>query len=183
MVLSGTYQVRLTVDGHSQSKPLEIVPDPRIAASPGDLQSQFEVLTTIANKIGEVNELINRIGMLQEQLAAWRTWTVDHPRREVLEEVAEPLQAKMDSLNNVLIDVHYPEAQLHGIGLQEKLNALFEFVDSADYAPPLQAHDVLAELSARFEAAKERFDRDVLPSVTAVNEAIQAVGMTPLVEN
>jgi hypothetical protein len=93
------------------------------------------------------------------------------------------LQAELQSLNNILIDVHYPEAQLYGIGLQEKLNALFEFVDSADYAPPRQAHDVLAELSARFDVAKERFDREVRPRVTAVNEAIQAVGMTPLVEN
>jgi hypothetical protein len=183
MVLSGTYQVRLTVEGQTQSKPLEIVADPRIAASPEDLESQFEVLTTIASKLGAVHELINRIGTLQEQLAAWRRWTADHPRREVLDEAAEPLQAELESMNDALIDVHYPEAQLCGVGLQEKLNALFEFVDSSDYAPPQQGHDVLAELSVRFDAAKERFDAEVLPRVTAVNEAIQAVGMTPLIPN
>jgi hypothetical protein len=182
MVLSGTYQVRLTVEGHSQSKPLEIVPDPRIAASTGDLQSQFDMLMTIAGKIGAVNRQINRVGTLQEQLAAWLSWTADHPQRKVLDEAAEPLQVVLESLKTVLIDVHYPEAQLHAVGLQEKLNALFEFVDSADYAPPRQAHDVLAELSARFDAAQERFDREVQTRVTAVNEALQAVGMTPLVE-
>ncbi len=49
---------------------------------------------------------------------------------------------------DALIDVHYPEAQLHAVGLQEKLNALFEFVDSADYAPARQASQVLDELRA-----------------------------------
>jgi hypothetical protein len=182
MVLSGTYQVRLTVEKQSQSKPLEIVPDPRIAASPEDLRAQLEMLSTIAGKIGAVNEQINRIGTLQEQLAAWRKWTADHPQRNVLEEAAEPLQTQLESAKNVLIDVHYTEAQLYGVGLQEKFNALFEFVDSADYAPPWQAHDVLSELSLRFDAALERFNREVLPNVTAVNEAIQTLGMTPLAE-
>jgi photosystem II stability/assembly factor-like uncharacterized protein len=180
MVLSGSYQVRLAVDGQRQSKTFEIVPDPRIVATPEELRTQFEMLTSIAGQIGAVNEQINRIGTLREQLNAWQRWTADHPQRKILDEAAEPLQAELDSLENVMIDVHYSEAQLYGVGLQEKLNALFEFVDSADYAPPRQAEDVLAELSVGVDAARERFDRDVLPRVTAVNEAIQAVGMTPL---
>jgi hypothetical protein len=90
------------------------------------------------------------------------------------------LQSDLDAVKNVLIDVHFPEAQLYAVGMQEKLNALFEFVDSADYAPPEQALEVLVDLSARCDTAGERFDREVLPKVTAVNEAIQALGVTPL---
>ena len=180
MVLSGTYQVRLTVEGQSQTQTFHIVPDPRISATAEDLKAQYEFLRTTNDKIAEVNSLINRIGALQEQVTAWRKWTDDHPQRAALDEAAEPLQAELESVKNVLIDVHYPEAQLYAIGLQEKFNALFEFVDSADYAPPRQAHEVLSELSARFDAARARFDREVLPRVTAVNEAIQAVGITPL---
>jgi hypothetical protein len=180
LVLSGTYRVRMTVDGHTQSQPLLIVPDPRISASPDDLQNQFDMLEVIGAKIGTVNELINRIATLQEQLAAWRKWTADHPRRSVFEEAGQLLQSDLDSVKNILIDVHYPEAQLHAVGLQEMLNALFEFVDSADYAPPQQAREALADLSGRLEVVRSRLDHEVLPKVTAVNEAIQAVGITPL---
>src|SRR4029077_13874993 len=46
-VLPGHYQVRLTVDGSSQTQPLEIVPDPRGTATPDALAQQFALHSAI----------------------------------------------------------------------------------------------------------------------------------------
>jgi photosystem II stability/assembly factor-like uncharacterized protein len=180
MVLSGSYQVRLTVEGQSQVQSFEIVPDPRLSASPDDLRAQFDLQNAILERIAMVNQLINRVGMLEGQLGAWRSWISDHPQVEAIRATAEPLETELTVLKGRLIDVHYPEAQLHAVELQEKLNALFAFVDSADYAPPRQAHDAFSDLSARLDAVVEDFERKVRPGASAFNQAIQQAGITPL---
>jgi hypothetical protein len=155
---------------------LEIVSDPRVSATPDDLRAQFDLLQTILEKIGTANQLINHIGILQSQVGAWESWTADHPQASPLRSTAEPLKRELAALKERLIDVHYPEAQLYGVGIQEKLNALFEFVDSADYAPPGQAREALADLTSRLDAAVECFDREVRPRLAALNEAIRELG-------
>jgi photosystem II stability/assembly factor-like uncharacterized protein len=183
MVLSGSYQARLSVSGHTLVQPFEIVPDPRIATSPDGLGEQFELLQTILEKIAVANRLINRVTTLQARVAAWQNWTANHPRGEVVRAAAEPLNADLESIRGRLIDVHYPEAQLYAIGLQEKLNALFDFVDCADYAPPRQGREVRDDLSARLDAVVGDFERSVLPGVSVLNEAIQRADMPPIVDS
>jgi hypothetical protein len=68
------------------------------------------------------------------------------------------------------------QAQLWPSGLHEKFNALFDSVDGADYAPPQQARDVYAELSAQLDELIGKL-RDVgKTKVAKLNEMIQAVG-------
>ncbi|HLZ26584.1 MAG TPA: glycosyl hydrolase [Chloroflexota bacterium] len=182
IVLSGTYQARLTVSGHTRVQPFSIVPDPRVSSSSDDRRVQFEVLQTILEKIATTNRLINRIGRLQAQVAAWESRTADRAAGEVVRAAAGPLAAELESLKERLIDVHYPEAQLYGIGLQEKLNALFEFVDSADYAPPRQGREVLDDLSARLDAVAGDFERSALPKLHALNEAMRRADLAFVVD-
>jgi hypothetical protein len=57
----------------------------------------------------------------------------------------------------VLIDVDYRGAQLWPSGLHEKLNALFDTVDSGDHAPARQAREVFAVLSGQLDRLLQRF--------------------------
>jgi photosystem II stability/assembly factor-like uncharacterized protein len=182
MVLSGRYTVRLSAEGRSWSQPFEIVPDPRLSVTPDELRQQFDLLHTIQDRIATVNRLINQIGTLQKQIAAWQEWTADHPQVQTIRAASEPLKSELAALKDRLIDVHYPEAQLHAVGLQEKLNALFEFVDSADCAPPLQARHVLDELGPRVDAALQCFETQVRPLVAALNDAIRGAGIAPVID-
>jgi hypothetical protein len=182
MVLSGTYHVRLSVGGQSQVQPCTIVPDPRLSATPDDLRAQFDLLQAILEKIGTANLLLNRLTTLENQVTAWEQWTADHPQANELQAASESLKAELAALKERLIDVHYPDAQLHASGLQEKLNAVFEFVDSADYAPPRQGREAFDDLSARLDAALASFERQVRPKVAALNEAIHQAGIPPLAD-
>lgn len=76
-----------------------------------------------------------------------------------------------------LIDVRIHESQLHLSGLHEKLNALFESVDSADYAPPQQARDVFQQLSAELDGYRQRVETDLAERVSAFNVAVQGAGL------
>ena len=72
------------------------------------------------------------------------------------------------------------EAQLWPNGVHEKLNALFDAVDSADYAPPRQTRDVYAELSVQLDALTTGLDTLVRERLPGLNNEIQAAGLQPI---
>jgi hypothetical protein len=176
-VLSGVYHVRLAVDGRTFVQSFEIVPDPRLTVTAEELRSQFDLLCLVLEQISRANRLINQLGTLQAQVQTWRSWTAEHPGRDSIREAAQPLEESLSALKERMIDIHYPEAQLHAIGIQEKLNALFEFVDSANYPPPRQAQEVFDQLTTRLQAVVDEFDREVPPLVAGLNGAMAEAGV------
>jgi photosystem II stability/assembly factor-like uncharacterized protein len=59
--LPGSYTLRLTVDGKSYTQPLKLIMDPRVPASPGDLEKQFALETRISLAIGQANQALAEI--------------------------------------------------------------------------------------------------------------------------
>jgi hypothetical protein len=175
MVVPGSYVAELEVDGETQRQPFEILPDPRVAAGPGDLTSQRDMLFAIRDTLGANNRLINRIAALRQQVRGWCERSDDHA-------VNETGQAILDEVNPLLpklIDVNIHQAQLYASGLHEKLNALFDSVDSADYAPPQQARDVFQELTAQLDRHSMHVETVIHGRLLAFNDAVRAAGLEP----
>lgn len=173
MVLPGTYRVRLTVDGHELTESFEVVPDPRVSTTRGDLQQQFELLGQILAALSTTNELLNELHIMRTQLDPWEA-------RHGSETLGQGLSAVRQELNDIrgeLIDVNIWQSQLWPSGLHEKLNALFESVDSADYAPPRQAREVFAKLRAELDHLEGRYEGDLAQRVRALNGVIQDAGL------
>ena len=53
LAIAGTYQVRLTIDGHRLEAPLVVRPDPRVATSAGALEQQFQLASNLARALSE----------------------------------------------------------------------------------------------------------------------------------
>jgi len=68
LAVPGKYQVRLTVDGKSQTAPLELKLDPRVNVSQADLQTQFDLLIQIRDELSHVYDAINQIQDVREQV-------------------------------------------------------------------------------------------------------------------
>ncbi len=82
----------------------------------------------------------------------------------------------MAAVEHELIDVRSKEPTLYPIALNEKWNALFDHVDSADYVPTQNAHVVFGELSQRLDTQLAHL-RDVLSEEgNLFNRAIVAAG-------
>ena len=178
LVLPGRYGVRVTVDSWRAAASFEVGADPRVRAGAADLAAQQAMLLAIRDRLSQSNETINAIDTLRGQLADWerRAWA----RAGVVEGAAARLRAELESIRGQLIDVHMRGSQLWASGLHEKLNALFASVDGADYAPPRQAREVFAELSAQVVDLAGRFQSLVAEEVPALNAAIAAAGMGPV---
>ena len=72
LVLPGKYQVRLTVDGKSQTAPFEVALDSRVNASPADLQKQFDLLIQVRDELNRVYETVNQIQDVRAQMDGLR---------------------------------------------------------------------------------------------------------------
>jgi hypothetical protein len=142
MVVPGRYAVRLEAGGRGQTQPFDLLPDPRVAASARALAEQHAFLKEILGRLGTVNRTINEIDTL---LAPGARVT------------AAKRRAELRAIRGVLIDVDYRGAQLWPSGLHEKLNALFDTVDSGDHAPARQAREVFAVLSGQLDRLLQRF--------------------------
>jgi photosystem II stability/assembly factor-like uncharacterized protein len=59
--LPGSYEVRLTVDGKSQTQPLKLLMDPRIKASPQDLEKQFALELRLVRAVEEATAAVEEI--------------------------------------------------------------------------------------------------------------------------
>ena len=60
--------MRLTVDGKSQTVPLELKMDPRSTASAEDLRKQFELEQKIASRLSVAHKSVNQLRTLRAQV-------------------------------------------------------------------------------------------------------------------
>jgi hypothetical protein len=144
MVVPGRYAVRLEAGGRSQTQPFDLLPDPRIGVGARALAEQLTFLKAILGQLGTVNRTINEIDARLVQLGS--------PAKR-----ARAVVTELRAIRGALIDVNYRGAQLWPSGLHEKLNALFDTVDSGDYAPSRQAREVFAVLSGQLDRLIRRW--------------------------
>ena len=171
MVAPGHYLAELVLDGETFAQNFEVQADPRVEASPAAFEQQLTMLLQIRDRLSQNNELINRLAALKSQVQTWAT-RIDGPTvsaAAILDEVNDLLPA--------LINIGITESQLYPSGLHEKLNALFESVDSADYAPPQQAHDVMRQLSAELDRHINHVQTVLAERAGAFNAAIREAGL------
>ncbi len=173
MVLPGTYEVQLIVDGRSYSQAIQVEGDPRISTTRTDLQRQFEFLVEILGALSTTNEMLNEIHGLNNQLQPWN----DRAISEMLRELVSSTQEELKAIRGQLIDVNIWQSQLWPSGLHEKFNALFDSVDSADYAPPRQAREVFAKLRSELDHLEGQYEALLAGRLQALNRAIADAGL------
>jgi hypothetical protein len=172
MVVPGRYAVRLTADARSQTQPFDILPDPRVKTSAGELAEQFVFLEAILQKIVAVNTTINEIDALLEALPHLDRRIGKGARPAALRKASQALGKELVAIRRALIDVNYSQAQHWGSGLHEKFNALFDTVDSADFAPARQTREVFDVLSSQLDALLARWRKAREQLLPALNRAV-----------
>ncbi|MCY3831800.1 MAG: glycosyl hydrolase [Chloroflexi bacterium] len=173
LVAPGEYIAELVAAGERCSQRFEVRADPRVETSADDLQWQLDMLLAIRDRLSQNNELINRLVKLKRQVRAWAARSDEAS----LQAAAASIAAEVDRRLPSLINVGYTESQLYESGAHEKLNALFESVDSADYAPPQQARAVFAQLCDELDGHLAYARTDLGETVADFNAAVRELGL------
>jgi photosystem II stability/assembly factor-like uncharacterized protein len=147
--LPGNYQVRLTVDGKSQTRPLVIESDPRGTATPEALRAQFELHRQVNAELTRVNQTVLDIRAARAKLEARRK------ANPVLGPQIDAAESKMAAIEEELVQprAHASEDALnYPVKLNNMIAALGSLVDEGDYAPTAQDVAMFAELKAEADA-------------------------------
>jgi photosystem II stability/assembly factor-like uncharacterized protein len=138
--IPGTYTVRLTVDGETQTTALKLLPDPRSRASQADLAEQLRLSLEVRDSITRLTRAVARLRSVRGQLAARDDVLAGDAKAAPLIQGSAALIAKLDGLegrfHNPRAEVVYDIlAQKGGARLYSRLAPLLDTVKTGDGAP------------------------------------------------
>jgi photosystem II stability/assembly factor-like uncharacterized protein len=175
-VLPGTYQVRLTVDGKTQSQPLTVAMDPRVDVPPADLQAQHDFYQEVVATFEQVTDA-------QEQMAA-----VTRRLHQLDDELAAAgasaaLRTLRDTAKHLTADVSALQGGGRRRAAQDSLAAvaavlgpLTTDLESADRPPTGPQREVFAQYRQKAQAGIDRWKAMVDGPLRDLDRRVRAAG-------
>jgi photosystem II stability/assembly factor-like uncharacterized protein len=147
-IVPGTYQVRLTVDGHVQNRPLQVVMDPRSPATPAVLAQQFQLGRQLYVETVEARRALGEIRSVQNQLADAQPSPV--AQRGELKSALADARSRLDKI--LAANGNPPENPLGLLDAYKNLASALRVVEGGDRPVPAQAIAVYEESSRQIKA-------------------------------
>jgi hypothetical protein len=183
LVVPGTYQLKMTVKGVTQTVPLEVRPDPRLQNSAADMQKQIELALKVRQDIDALHTAINQIRTLRTNLQALEKWLGQDSAGKEVFVAARALDEKMTPVEENLMQVKIKSSE-GNLGFPNMLNEQYasfnELVQDVDGAPTAQQLLVMEELHNRLEAQLSRWQQIQRADVPALNSLMRKAGVPAL---
>ncbi len=159
VIVPGKYQVRLTVGENSQTKPFEILADPRSTTTQADLETQLNFLLECRDKLSRVHEEIERIRSVRNQLTGLKKRLKSEEKFKTAIEMATELDNKITVIEEALYQTKNRSNQdplNFPIRLNDKLASVTQTAGSGDFAPNAQTIAVTTELFAAIDTEMKK---------------------------
>ncbi len=185
LVVPGTYQVKFTVRGKSQTAPLQVTIDPRIQnqVTEADLQKQAELAAKLKQDIDALHRAVNQIRALRANLQTLEKWTAVGSANSEVIAAAKSLDQKMAPVEGLLIQVKMKSSEgnlRYPNMLNEQYYSFNELVQYFDQAPTSQQLQVYDELHNRLTAQLAQWQQIESTDVPALNGLMRKHGVPTL---
>jgi photosystem II stability/assembly factor-like uncharacterized protein len=173
LIVPGTYTVKLTYDGKTESQTFDVLRDPRLNTTQDQYLAQLELELQIRDKLTKTHEAILNIRSIRRQvddLAA----RVDN--KDVAAK-AKALNAELTSVEEALYQTKNKanEDPLNfPIRLNNKMASLLEAIQSADAPPTAQEQQVFEDITTGINAQLKKLDTILTEQVTAFNKFVKS---------
>jgi len=171
----GAYLVRLTADGKSYTAPLELKLDPRVKASPDDVQKQSELGRKIVAQESAIHEAVTAIREVRVQARGLDKHLGDDTHYAALVSATKDFDKKSYDLESQLLQVNSKSSESnlnYPVLIDERLHSLLFSVDSADAAPTKQQYEVYEQLEKQAEPLLVRYRELMSKDLPALNEMV-----------
>jgi len=173
----GTYQVRMTVDGKTQTQPLVIKRNPLYTdVSDADLQEQFALSLEIRDKVTEANNAVIQIRSVKRDVADRLTKSTDAKLREAGDRLTKNLSAIEEEIYQVRNQsgqdpLNFP------IKINNRLASLLGIVSAGDGKPIANAVPIFTDLKAELKVQTDRLRRVLAADLAAFNTEARRAGV------
>jgi hypothetical protein len=168
--------VRLTAGGRSQTQPLEVRHDPRVATTAADYQKKYDFLLQIRDQLTAAHDAITRIRDVREQLKTVAERAAGLDPDSTIARAARKLTEKLTAVEEALYQTRNKSSQdplNYPIRLNNKLASLAGAVEGVDAPPTDQCYDVYRELSSRMDAELVRLKGLLGTDLMAFNQLVR----------
>jgi hypothetical protein len=176
----GTYQVRLTANGRTQSQPLRVRRNPLFTeVSDADLQAQFDLAIRIRDKVTEANQAVIDIRRIKAAVAE-RTGASTDGR---LETAGTTLTGGLSEVEEAIYQVRNQSGQdplNFPIRINNRLASLLSVVTRGDGAPIGNAEPIFTDLVAELKAQTDKLEEILVTHLAAFNQEARRLGLEPI---
>jgi photosystem II stability/assembly factor-like uncharacterized protein len=187
LVTPGHYQLRLTVDGKSQTAPLEVVLDPRLAGQISDREAnELEDLSLRTRAdIDQLHKAVNQIRATRARLEMiGKRSAADASTKSVIDAAAAlivkmaPIEARLLQVNMAASEdnLRYPNM------LNEQYDTFSATLDSEDFGPTDSQRQVFAYLHGELSTQLDLWHRIAIAELPALQSLMQDKGIAPMSE-
>jgi hypothetical protein len=190
-VVPGRYTVRVTVDGHSATQPIEILKDPKVPTSVADLDLSVKLQLRLRDDISATADMVNSIEVMRKQLEdVTKAYRGDRTKEVMLKQIAE-MDKKLFDVEAKLLepaqmtsdDKYFQQAYrvyMNLIWLNGEVGpGAGDVAGGADFPPTDTSVGVLESIEKDLSTVKGEFRKVMDQDVPAFNRAIGSA-MTPL---
>ncbi len=176
----GKYQVRLTVNGKSQTQDFEILKDPRLNTSPEDFQAQFDFLMKVRNKVTEANEGIINLRKIKEDLGYLKNKLGSDEKNKDMMDAIKKFEEELNTIEN---NIHQTKNQSvqdplnYGIKLNNRLAHLMVEQAQGDFRPTKQGEEVRGKLSQMVDEELGKLKNTIDGNLYKINQMAKEKGV------
>jgi len=178
----GRYTVRLTVDGVTQTQPLEVRKDPNSAGTEAEIAEQVKALAAIKGQLNEAATAVHRVEAVRLQLRQVQRLAASDA--EVGGRI-KALDTKLTDAEMLLVDLRQTGTGQDGVRfgsrLISKMGYLANGVSTADFRPTTQAAEVQVILGTDLKSAQQAIET-ALRDLPALNQLLDGRGLPKVVD-
>jgi photosystem II stability/assembly factor-like uncharacterized protein len=166
----GNYQVRLTVDGRSQTQPLVLKRHPLRSATDADLREQFDVAMRIRDKVSEANNAVVLIRNVKQQV----TDRLAKSNDSQLADAGGRLTANLSSVEEAIYQVRNQSSQdplNFPIKINNRIASLLRAVNTGDGKPIASIEPIFRELTGELKIQTDTLQQVLATDLAAFNAA------------
>jgi photosystem II stability/assembly factor-like uncharacterized protein len=177
MAVPGTYTVRVTAGGETQTQTFRVGLDPRIqGVTTADLQRRFDLAMQIRDEVSRANEAVLLVRGVDQQIDSVLART-DDPG---IEAAASELRTRLATIEEEIYQVRNQSSQdplNYPIRLNNKLAALLGHVESAEAPPTDAAYESLRYLSGELAQRLGALEQVLDSQLPQLNQRLRAAGL------
>jgi len=177
----GTYQVRMTVDGRTQTQPFVVKRHPLWSATDADLQEQFDLAIQIRDKTSEANNAVVQIRSVKTQVADRLGKSPD----DKLKAAGDTLVKNLSAIEEEIYQVRNQSGQdplNYPIKTNNRLASLLSRVNNGDGRPIGNAPVLFKDLAAELKAETDKLNQILGRDLASLNAQLRRLGMATIVE-
>jgi photosystem II stability/assembly factor-like uncharacterized protein len=172
----GSYRVRLTVDGQSQTQPFAVKRHPLHSATDADLKEQFDLAIRIRDKVSEANNAVILIRDVKQQVKDRLAKSSDAQ----LADAAGKLTADLSAVEEAIYQVKNQSSQdplNYPIKINNRIASLLRAVTTGDGKPIASANPIFQDLVGELKVQTDKLQQVLGADLPAFNKEATRVGL------